>query len=487
MVARAKLDLFLIVCVIFAAIQISAQPAVTASKHVNATGSPADLPQPQPSAAPLPIHALHPRTIYTMDVIMDYAKHSVTIEQTIQYFNNTGTGLTSIMLAIPANLTEDCFKLNALSVNGAQTNAYKLEGHKLELPLPSALMPDGALQLNLRFGLSLPYQGRFNSLGAQLFGYTDVQANLVNWYPFVAPYKDGEWILNDPWYFGEYLVYPTADYTVSLLFIGQETNLVAAAGAGAERVGDLSRYTLNNARSFALSVSPYFQSKSLEANGVNITSYYLPAYSVPATEALRLAAQAVQVFEEQFGPYPYQSFSIIQADLNHTAEFSGTSFISRDLYQQYDGSLKNNFSFAVVHSAAHQWWGEAVGNDPANEPWLDEALATYAEWVFLEQSAPHEEAYWLKNQVEFFRPQGNVNATIYEALNYEDYRRAVYFNGVKFIIGLREQTGADQFMQFLRDYYQKSRGKIIRSEDFFTILDKHISVDYERLFRNYFK
>ncbi|MBL0347312.1 hypothetical protein [Candidatus Villigracilis affinis] len=32
--------------------------------------------------------------------------------------------------------------------------------------------------------------------------------NLVNWYPFIAPFKDGDWVIREPWSHGEYLVYP---------------------------------------------------------------------------------------------------------------------------------------------------------------------------------------------------------------------------------------------------------------------------------------
>ena len=42
--------------------------------------------------------------------------------------------------------------------------------------------------------------------------------NLTNWYPFVVPYINGEWILHEPWYYGEHLVYDAADYEVNVKF-----------------------------------------------------------------------------------------------------------------------------------------------------------------------------------------------------------------------------------------------------------------------------
>jgi aminopeptidase N len=36
---------------------------------------------------------------------------------------------------------------------------------------------------------------------------------------------------------------------------------------------------------------------------------------------------------------------------------------------------------SVVHEVAHQWFYSLVGNDQARDPWLDEGLASYVEFV----------------------------------------------------------------------------------------------------------
>ena len=38
--------------------------------------------------------------------------------------------------------------------------------------------------------------------------------------------------------------------------------------------------------------------------------------------------------------------------------------------------------YVVHHETAHQWFYSLVGNDQALDPWLDEALATWAQAVF---------------------------------------------------------------------------------------------------------
>ena len=49
-----------------------------------------------------------------------------------------------------------------------------------------------------------------------------------------------------------------------------------------------------------------------------------------------------------------------------------SSIFSRDFYSLYDGTPANYLTFVAVHETSHQWWFEQVGNDQAQQPWLDE-------------------------------------------------------------------------------------------------------------------
>ena len=351
----------------------------------------------------------------------------------------------------------------------------------------TTLEPDSIVKLTLRYTLSLPYLDQFNHINAPLFGYTDMQANLVNWYPFVVPFADGEWVLHDPWWYGDYLEYPTADYKVNLVFVGEEESPVVAASGSAERIVDITRYTLEDGRAFAFSISPNFEVSSMKVGETTVFSYYLPAYRKPAEAAMEASAQAIEVFSEKFGEYPRSSFSIVQAGLSDSRDFSGLSFISRNFYQSHNGTLNNYLTYTAVHVAAHQWWFDQVGNDPAMEPWLDEALATFSEQMYFESIHPDLLSDWQKNRVDFFRPQGEIDTSIYESINHDVYKQAVYFNGAHFLQDLRQRIGDDVFLAFLQDYYSQNMGGIATHEDFFRILDEHTDADYSDIVHEYFK
>jgi len=424
---------------------------------------------------------------YKIDVVMDYERHFLAVEEVVTYPNRTNTQLDSLTLAVAPNLSPDCFDLLRLTVDGISVTGYSLNGQRLDVPLPTTLEPDSSTKLTLRYTLSLPYLDQFNHINAPLFGYTDMQTNLVNWYPFVVPFVDGEWVLHDPWWYGDYLEYPTADYQVNLVFVGEGDAPVVAASGSAERIVDITRYTLEDGRAFAFSVSPNFEVASMKVGEATIFSYYLPAYRKPAEAAMEASAQSIELFSEKFGEYPHSSFSIVQAGLSDSREFSGLSFISRNFYQSYNGTLNNYLTYTSIHAAAHQWWFDQVGNDPAMEPWLDESLATFSEKLYFESLDPDSLSYWQKNRVDFFRPQGEIDTSIYESVNHNLYKQAVYFNGTQFLQDLRQRVGDDVFLAFLQDYYSRNKGGIATREDFFRILDEHTGADYSDIVHEYFK
>jgi hypothetical protein len=474
--------------------QLPTMPAAKATmavgiKHLPppAQESPAQKFTSSPSAAPPATAPSSAGEKYNIDVVMDYDRHFVTVEEIITYPNRTNIQLNSLTLAVAPNLAPNCFDLIRLAVDGIPVTDYNLKQHRLDVSLPYLLETDSVVQLTLRYTLSLPYLNQFDYINAPVFGYTDVQANLTNWYPFIVPFINGEWALHDPWWYGDYLVYPTADYEVNLLFVGGEDAPVVAASGSAERIVDFTRYTLEDGRAFAFSISPNFEVSSMNVGETTVSSYYLPAYRKPAEAAMQTSAQAIEFFAEQFGKYPRSTYSIVQAGLSDSREFSGLSFISRNFYQLYDGTPNNYLTYVSVHTAAHQWWFDQVGNDPAMEPWLDESLATYSERLFFESIHPELLPYWQTNRVDFFRPQGKINAAIYDSANQDTHRQAVYFNGVCFLRDLRQRIGDEAFFTFLRGYYAQSRGRNINANDFFRILGKYTDVDYSDIVRGYFK
>ncbi len=424
-----------------------------------------------------------------MNVVLDYANKSVSVDESILYVNHAAQPLTDLMLAVEPNFWQGCFTLGSLSLDDSAVTDYTLDGHKLSFPLPDVLQPGDTATIKIQYTLALPklVQGDPNVIRPRIFGYSDVQINLTNWYPFVVPNIGGQWVLHDPWYYGEHLVYDSADFVVNLKSTGAANLVIAASGAPSPN-GEWTTYTLTAGRTFAISASPDFLTLTTQVGDITVTSYYLQQlYQGAGQAALNAAAQSLQIYSQRYGPYTHKTLAVVMGDFNDGMEFSAFFFLSRDFYNLYDGSTRSYLVFVAAHETAHQWWFEQVADDQALQPWLDEALATYSEHIFYEGTDASLVSWWWTYRIDFYNPQGWVDIPIYAGNGFRPYTNAVYFRGAHFLDDLRKRIGDDAFFAFLQDYLAQENGKIASAADFFRILASHTSVDYSDIVRQYFQ
>jgi len=436
-----------------------------------------------PTSIPAPVTTVVPpsvtssRTNYILYATLDFDAHTLGVDETIRYYNNTGIALSNIVLSVQPNRYGGAFTLNSLAQDNAPLTTYILNDQRLTLNLPQSLQPGTSTTLTLSFKLSLPAKS-----SSGIFGYDFNQINLIDWYPFVVPYSNG-WILHDPSYVGEYLVYDSSDIEVN---IKAASDVVIAASAPSEQNGDWTRYRLYGARTFTISASDEFLVSEATSGSVVVRSYYFDGYKSAGDGILLAATEAVSTYEANFAAYPYQTLAVVQADIHDGQECDGLIFLATDFYAEYNGTARNNLTTIGVHEIAHQWWYGLVGNDQALEPWLDEALSTYSERIFYENNYPGNISWWWQFRVDYFKPGGFVDSPVYGASSNRSYVNAVYLNGAHFIDDLRERVGYGNFAKFLKTYAARyARGRAT-SADFFAVLRETINVDFSDLLAEYF-
>lgn len=347
----------------------------------------------------------------------------------------------------------------------------------MTVSLSQPLQAGSNTTLTINFKLNIPHK---SSDG--VFGYDFNQVNLVNWYPFIVPYQNG-WILHDPMPWGEHLVYDSTDIELN---INKDPNVLIATGASAEQNGEWTRYRLYGARTFALSASNEFLVSESTVGDVAVRSYYFDGYKTGGDGILQLASQAVGTFSEQYAPYPHQNLAIVQSDIHDGMEYDGLVFLATDFYGQYTGGARNNLATIGIHEIAHQWWYGLVGNDQALEPWLDEALSIYSERIFYENNYPANISWWWQFRVDYFKPSGYVDNTIYDDNSFRSYTNAVYLNGAHFLDDLRVRMGYGNFSKFLKEYARRYSYGHVTSTDFFAVMRETINVDISDLLNKYF-
>ena len=494
--------------IVFLLISCSSQAPTSAVFTATPLPPPTELPPTdasQPAVTPTLAPTLTPalgRAQYTLDLRLNYSARAATVNETILYPNWSGETLTNLVLAVEPNLWSGGFSLKSLAIDDQPVTNFTIGNlnQRLEVQLPQPLPPSGMVKISITYGLLLPemqaYINATNDIRPQIYGYSEKQVNFVDWYPFVVPYLPGQgWVLHNPWFYGEHLMYDLADFDVTVTFTDGVNPKVAASGAETESSitestpeGLVSRqFILQAGRTFALSMSDHFKVAQQTIGDVTVYSYYFGLYDAPGQAMLRTTVEAMQVYDERFGPYRHKTLTAVQGDFNDGMEFSGLYFISRDYFNLYDNTPKNYLVAIAAHETAHQWWFDAVANDQALEPWLDEALSTYSERIYYETVYPELVDWWWGYRYFEFQQAGFVDSQIYDGGGQRPYWDKVYLTGARFFEDLREQVGDEIFFAFLKNYYNQSVGKQVTSADFFRVFRETTAADITALLITYFK
>lgn len=453
-------------------------PTLTLTPTFTLTSTP---PPPTLTVATAPSNTASPtnstRTNYILYATLNFANRTIAVDQTIRYYNNTGVDLSELVLAVQPNLFNKTFTLNLILQDNMNVTSYSLNGQNLTITLPKTLPANSATTIVMNFSLNIPQKS-----ANDVFGHDFNQINLVDWYPFVVPYKNG-WVLHDPMPWGEHLVYDASDVELNLK---TDSDVTVAVGAPAESNGEWIRYRMYGTRTLGLSASNEFLVSETSVGNVTIRSYYFNGYQSAGDGIKDYAAQAINTFSQQFATYPHQQFVIVQTDMDDGQEYDGLIFLATDFYSQYNGSARSNLVTIGVHEIAHQWWYSLVGNDSALEPWLDEALATYSERIFYENNYPANISWWWQFRVNYFDPTGYVDTNIYNGGSFRLYTNAVYFQGALFLDELRERMGYGNFSKFLKEYATRYAYGYATAYDFFNLQREIVDVNISDLFSKYF-
>ncbi len=451
--------------------------------HIAATPTPG--PTATPTATPVPVFD---GTAYTLKVYLDYAGHKLSVQERVDYTNVTSETLPNLMLNAHANCNRGTFKLNDVKVN-LDGDLVKPELFPLDVTLrvvlPRPLKPGEHVALYLDFELNLPKIDPNAEFNRASLGYSKQAVSLGNWYPVMAPYRqDKGWYGLTCFDIGDPYVTEVADYHVTIT----TTQGIIIAGTGQEtHTGNRWHYDAERARSFAFAASDKYVTSSAQVGDVTVHSYYFPGNEQAGQAALETAAQALTLFTELYGPYPYTDYRLVETEFAGGLEFSGLTFLGSTFYDQYDGTSHTPLIPLVAHEVSHQWFYGLVGNDQVTQPWLDEALAEYSALLYYERYLPNDTGWWWNYAVEQWAPTGKIDALIYEFRNNRQYVDAVYRRGALFVRDLRKTMGDPAFFAFLQEYQRRYAYRIAKSRDFFALVQEFTTADLVPLQEEYFR
>ncbi|MBI2954609.1 MAG: M1 family metallopeptidase [Chloroflexi bacterium] len=410
---------------------------------------------------------------YAIAAKLNYERGTLDVREMVAYTNRTPKALISIVFNVtPAYFR--AFSLKAALVDGTPVET-RMDGVVMEVPLPKPLEPRATTRLMLDFTLDLPEQGG-------RFGINEKVVALGNWYPILAVYMGDNWDRHQYSKIGDPFFTEVADYDVTLEVSAPVK--VAHSGELVEREGNIWRMHGDRIREFALAISDRYETRSVDVGGVELTAFYLPEHRPAGAMYLEAGALATKWFSEKFGAYPNKSLHLAETVSTSSEmvgqEYPGVVFISSSEADKA-GGMTGYLAYLVAHEIGHQWFYSLVGNDQINDPWMDEALATYLSyqalgWAPLTLNSPSVVA------------SGNSPVSMSNNDSSDDsrYTATVYGKGAVFLQELNTTMKSENFYKFLRRYVELYRDKVATPRDFFSLAQSYSTANLNPLIKKYF-
>ncbi|MCT4620037.1 MAG: M1 family metallopeptidase [Marinisporobacter sp.] len=375
------------------------------------------------------------------------------------------------------------FKLNTLLVNG-ENATYEMNKENvniLKIKLSQSLKPKENIEIYMEYEALLPR-------ARQRFGYGKNTYNFGNWYPIAAVYDDAGWNL-DPYYkLGDPFYSDIGNYTVTIT-APQEMMIASSGNVISEKVENNKKTWKIEAmlmRDFAFVASDEFVKLEKEVDGIIVQGYFIRDDKKVNEEVLKTACDSLKTFNGIFGKYPYEQYTVVAS--NHTGgmEYPGFVFINEKFYNE---QLLERLKRVVVHETAHQWWYGVVGNNEVDEPWLDEGLVTYSEYVFFKEAYGKKsgENYFNKNIYNSYNNRKNqlsdeiIAKSLNKFKNDSEYHALAYKKGAMFLYEIEKKYGEKDIYNILRSYYMDYQFKNATTYDFLKICEEITNDDFDDL------
>ena len=472
-----------------------------ASEEVTETtqSEPSERVTPDQTSASVFADVENPEPEYEMVMELDTDNNTVTGSMILTFTNTSAVDLNEIYLRdYPAAFQDkngtyemDISNVQDLrSVSNAECVRDGSDMTTVIVSLDEPLKPGEDISLYFDFVTTLPTIG-------DRFGYYEGIYSLTDFYPILCRFDmDGNWS-HEPYFFGGECFYTDmSDYTVELTV--PEGYMVATGGqiVSEETEGGYTTFdiTAEDIRDFTAIVSDEFEMLEDEEDGITYYLYYIPADNIDESDAesyLDVCMYSIEHFSECFGDYPYPTLTCVFSTMPSSVggmEYSGLVLISDSIdFEKGDDFFGYSADCVIAHEIGHQWFMGIVGSNSYLEPWLDESLASYTEWVYCKEYYPSQAAdgiWWLGydmsttiSDYDNITPgSAYINLPV-NAMDDYTYWYKIYAEGAHFLFLLEQELGEDVMYDFIKEYVSRYKFKNATTEDFVNTLYDVVGTD----------
>lgn len=452
-----------------------------------------DTPAVSPSLKTADIFPKPELTTYNMGLYLDINNRTLHGTTVIDTINTSGKALeelwftaypnafrTQTRTPAPADayysgFNEGWLKIDSFKVNGTLVE-YQEEDISMRAVLPAAVLPEKSLKIEMTWRARIPKL-------AYRYGCKNGAYMLGNFYPTLNVLSGQDWHNSYNSVFGDPFCFQAANYQVTIN-LPEAYNMVSTGNTTNIRAEDNGRTVYwvqaDKARDFCLLVMYDYQEFSQEIKGRNIKCYTPDNNNCIVNRIVEQSGEILDYYSSTIGSYPYPDFKVAFVPMKgfHGMEYSGLIFLREDfLNPGYDDHKRQ---FILAHEIAHQWWYAMVGNDQFREPWLDEGLANWSAYKYLEkyqgQSVP--DMTDCQPGIKLTKQLGEIRST-------RDYYSTAYDGGEAFWFGLEQELGEETVIKVLRSYLADNKFEIATSQDLLAAIKKEAHKDMEYYFNKW--
>ncbi len=450
-------------------------------------------------------------TTYNIDATV--FENNLKGELILEYVNNNEFAVNELFFCLYPNAFKDEKNINNTTVNDRVHEAYPNGFNKGQIDILDVFINNKKIAFEveedeqilkistpeIKGGKSLDIKIIFNEIlpySPSRFGYGENTFNFGNWYPVLCPFVDGEPYKSIYTSIGDPFFSECANYNVTLM-LSPEFRIGTSGQIIKKEIIDptKTKWTVKgeNIRDFAFVISEKYNVVTKQSGDTFIYSYYLKDDEI-GKKTVDFAENALKIFNQLFGEYPYPSLCIAETDFYIGGmEYPNLVFINTDLY---NGSALEALEEVVVHEIAHQWWYGIVGNNEINEAWLDEGLTQYAVALYYEKMYGRERYKSFLNEGEIYSKvvfdilnSSNINFTKNIERKTTDFEHWILYDALVYDVSalmldeVRTKVGDNNFFNGIKTYFESNKFKNASKKEFIDSMSKACGKNIEGIIR----
>ncbi len=232
-----------------------------------------------------------------------------------------------------------------------------------------------------------------------------------------------------------------------------------------------------------VAVADYRVIEEVIESGITVRHYAYNGTEAKVAEVLSSTGLIFEYMETLFGSYPFEAYGYVVTPMPSGAIETQTMVMMPRSIVQSDG--EEALFTLVAHELAHHWYGNLVTLQSWRDIWLNEGMATYAEWLALELRYGPERPL----QQRFIQERGigtNYRQTpLAYPLPHEMYGNDSYTKGAWVMHMLRIQLGDDVFFELMQTWATLYTEQAVTTNDFFRLAEQISNRDLTRFRRQW--